>query len=72
MIVECPLDVDTSLYDGGSHVFITANGKEGGVSLKTLQGETLVAEEVRTAVLRLTKRNGNMLSKVGGTVADWD
>jgi len=72
MIIECPLDVDESLHDGGSHVFIAANGKEGGLSMKTLQSETLVTEEVRTAVLRLAKRSGNVLSKVGGAVADGD
>jgi len=72
MIIKYPLDVCTSLDDGGSQVVVAANDKKIGLSLETLQSETLVAYEVGMAVLRLAKRGGDVLGEVRGTVADRD
>ena len=72
MILKCSHNVDRSLDDGGAKVLVAEDDEEEVLHLEALEGEALVKEKIRAAVLRVGKHRSDVCSEVRSTVADGD
>ena len=72
VILECSHNVNRSLDDGGAKVLVAEDDEEEVLHLEALEGEALVKEKIRAAVLRVGKHRGDVCSEVRSTVADGD
>ena len=72
VILECSHNVNRSLDDGGAKVLVAEDDEEEVLYLEALEGEALVEEEIRAAVLRVGEHRIDVCSQVGSTVADGD
>ena len=72
VILECSHNVNRSLDDGGAKVLVAEDDEEEVLYLEALEGEALVEEEIRAAVLRVGEHRSDVRSEVGSTVADGD
>ena len=60
VILKCSHNVDRSLDDGGAKVLVAEDDEEEVLYLEALEGEALVEEEIRAAVLRVGEHRSDV------------